>query len=449
MAVFEQNNLSNCVRIYKALITTVALGFTLSVQAQQPAGVDSGLDMGLDMDFDVTDSAPQGNVETGKPWRLHASYLQSWSVPGDREIRAQHADLKFQFEKLFNQLYTVADLTLLLRGRDDPQTDADKNYQMDSRIQSLYGQASLGDYSIKIGYQTVVWGKMDMLGATDKLSPWDFSQFAFTAPQDARVGQGILTASHFIRTGLEAEFVYNATPKTNRYPGGGAEYLLQQQVGLENASVVEDKPEAFTDYELALRLKLSTQDFDGTFTIARLLQNEPVFESTGPMQFKASYPVYDLFASSYNFTGDGKLWKLAVAYSRNKSYATPTGPIKADSLQWGAGLEINVNDDYNIGLEAAYTYSDLPEFSGVERNTTQVAMRLTQDFYHNTLDGVYYAQYHLEDRAQTHSVSLKYHLMDDWSVELVQTIIKVNDDNAPSKATDNWDSLSMSTVYSW
>ncbi|MDH5326779.1 MAG: hypothetical protein OEZ68_13760 [Gammaproteobacteria bacterium] len=406
----------------------------------------------LDMNFDVTgtmETDALDGLENQKPWRLHISYLQNWHLP-QRQTDLQHLDLKLQVETLLaEQLYAVVDATLVARIGDDSQIDASQALDWDSRVQALYLQGRLDQFSMKAGYQTAVWGKMDMLGVTDRLSPWDFSQFAYTAPQDARIAQGIITASHFINFGTEAEFVYNVAPQVNRYPGGGARYLLEQQLGYRNFSLDEAKPQTFSDYELALRLKLSRGSFDGTFTIARLLQNDPYFEFVATDQFRALYPDYYLLAYSYNFAGDGVLWKLALAYSAKRSLFLNDKRTEMDSIQWGGGVDLNLGNDLILSAEATYAFLDLPGTAPVQRNDSRLATRVSKSFMHKDLETVYYFQYHVEDHAQTHSGSLSYHLNDEWSVDLVCTVFEVNDSQAPTQFMDDWDSVSIKTTYSW
>lgn len=402
----------------------------------------------LELDIDVTADAGQHQA-TDSPLRFHVGALQSWQNPGSGRTLAQYLDLKVQYEDWIKQrFFTVMDYSLRIRSRSDVQNEKDESFEFDNRIQALFVQASQNQFSMKLGYQTLSWGKMDMLGVSDQFTPWDYSQFAFTAPQDARVAQAVLVASHFIQQGLESEFIYNMDPKVSRYPGGDALYLLQQSLG-PSVGVREHKPKAFSDYELALRLKLNRENFDAAFTVARLLQNDPVFLLSGPLQFDAVYPEYTLLAYSYNFPGDGRLWKLGVALSLDKSYSNFTNISKADSIQWGVGVDINQGDEYSVSLEAAYTYTDLPDSFGMDTNATKLAMRASKDFMHNTFSSVYYFQYYIEDHAQTHSLSLRYSIRDDWSVELVQTVFKVTDQSAPSYISDDWDSLSLSTILSW
>ena len=85
--------------------------------------------------------------------------------------------------KFGNNLFISIDSKLIVRAWKDQQLKNDEDFAFTLRPKELSLQTTFSRFSIKAGYQTIVWGEMDSVTLTDVMTPWDYSEFAFTTPE--------------------------------------------------------------------------------------------------------------------------------------------------------------------------------------------------------------------------------------------------------------------------
>lgn len=399
-------------------------------------------------DFEV---ATGEQTRDKKHWRLTAAYNLGTSLESPQSINAHRGELRVQWEKLLKQKYFVElDAKLIARFDSDQALPPGETVNGDARLRSLYVQTSNARWSSKLGYQVVTLGKMDMVPVVDVLSPWDYSEFAFTAPEDARVSQPAWRVSRHQNRGT-MEFIWTPVPAANRYPGSGAPGLLESYLGTSNFDLVIDEPYEGGEGEAAFRWARSSERHDISFTLASVLQDNPMIEPVDLLAptplYRVSYPRYQLAGLGINIPRGDFLWKLEAAYLNQVSFFD-TEQRKLDGVQFAGGFEYLGPSQLSIGIELGHLQFRPPAGSSIPAESSQVGMRISKNFLNDTLGAVLYLGYQWQDRYLTQSGSLKYSINDQVSLEMVATVFSVGNSSSMYAFTDNWDQLAFRLTYS-
>lgn len=429
---------------------TLELGLLLSAFVFPAVAEEPGFD-----DFDnsagfeipTTDKKP----EQISPWRFTTSYNVGMGLEAPQAINSHRVDLRLQWEKLLsNKYYLTLDGKVLGRLSGDQQLNAGETVTIEGRLRSLYVQTSSEAWSLKAGYQLVTLGKMDMIPVVDVLSPWDYSGFAFTAPEDARVSQPWINFTHHYENSTLG-FLINSAPSVNRYPGGTATSLLALQLGNNNFTLDVQPPRTWNDVELGVIWSRSQGKRDSSVMLASVLQDGPLIELINPSPpapipgFRATYPRYSIFGLSTNVTYGNFLWKAEMAYKHGLQFFDMgmMSLLTANSLSVAGGFDYTAGGRYIVSVEAGQQHIFLPGASTLPTDNTQIAARFSKNFHNETVSTVYYISYQLQDRNITQSAALKYAITDDISIELVGTVFQIGDKNSIYAFTDSWDQLAL------
>ena len=419
---------------------------------------DLELDSGLDLDMPVLEDS-MNDVKIGKPAqrstgakkhvRLSFAYQLGSQFDDLSEIVSNRLDTRARWESLFGEHYYASlDAKLILRSWKDQQLEAGKDVSIEARAREAALQASYGAFSIKAGYQVSIWGEMDSARITDVLSPWDYSEFAFTSPEDARVGQpSILLDGFFANSKLG--IVFTPLPLVNRYPSGDASGLLSYILGTDQFVIKEYAPEFGSDYELGIRFKHTLGSGDIAFYGARVISDDPLFEldpdAAGPDPvFDIRYPEYELLGFTANYAQGNFLWKTELAFKNNLYFPSQTSIIR-DTMEVAAGLDYSANGAYSLTLELQ-NQRILPgegALVGLKTDNSQAMLRWSKNFFHETLSAVYFASYQIQYGDTTHSTALQYAVSDFWRVDLNFTVFDVKNQDSPQKFIDDWDQVSI------
>ncbi len=406
-------------------------------------------DFGTTSEFEVeTGSTPEADK---KSWRISTAYNLGMALEPPQQVNTHRGEVRLQWEKLLEKKYFVEfDGKVLARFSGDQNLAASESYNTDTKIRSLYVQTSGDLWGAKAGYQTVTLGKLDMFPAVDVLSPWDYSEFAFTAPEDARVSQPWLRLSRH-QDKDTFEFLWAPVPLANQYPGSSASSLLALILGTTNFDLNAAEPYANNEGEAAIRWERIGEKRDLSFTLASVLQNDPLIEPLDlalptPL-YGLSYPRYGVAGVGTNLTSGNFLWKLEAAYQHGLSLFD-TQLRQVNGLQVAGGFDYVSTNQTSVSVEAGHQHLFLPAGSTAAADSSQIGMRISRNFRNETLGVVYYAGYQLQDRYLTQSASLRYAYSDSVSAELVATVFDVGNSASQYAFTDGWDQLAFRLTIS-
>lgn len=439
-------------QLLRFFLTFVLTGQLMAAPQSVVPGAAAGADEDIFADFEVDLSERELKSTFTLP-RFTFAYHAGSSLDDDVTNNSRKLDARMQWEQLFSNGYFVRlDGKAIVRLPNDRHLEDNENHEFDSRLRELYLQSGTDFFGLTLGQQLLVWGEMDTLQIADVMSPRDFSEFAFTSPEDARLGQPLINGQwHWGNNSLE--LVYNLFPQVNRYPGGNVDALLIQLLGTDQVEINQNRPEALDDYELGLRWHSVSDQTEFNVMFARLLVNDPRFSITGTNAlgqpvYSTDYPDYLMLGFSLNYVDDNFLWKLEAAH-KYEGLTNFVDRGQSNSNELGIGFDYNANNAYTLSLENSYQYiqGDVRS-TGLKKETSQSAIRWNKLFLHDNLDMTLFFSYQWQYSDTVTSLSAAYSISDQWKAELNVTTFHSGDNNSPAQVTRDWDQAVVKVSYS-
>ena len=393
---------------------------------------DSGFDIFQMPEIDTSSLSEQADDQW--QWKNTASY--SVGVDDQQDTIINRVSWRLQTEKLVENIFWRLDTKLRLYDDHDMQHDTDNSIDYDLNINALYAQYSADAFSLTSGYQTIGFGFMDLINVSKLLTPQDFSEAVFTAPEDSRIGQPIINISWYLQNNT-IDFYINLHAAENRYPRSNLQQIVNSFLGSNNVELIDGLPDAFESPEAALRWQQQSAAHEYQLIIASLLQNDPNLKPVSlvpPFKFELEYPRYQLATAAYSYTSGNQQLKIESSY-KNDIKPLDAGNQILDETTLGLGWEYNANGAYTLLLETAHAERSLPEnitglltASQINKQSDQHAISWRKNFFNETLAvNLYYGLTKPGD-LEVYSTSLQYTPIDDQVYELIITDINAKDD---------------------
>ena len=405
------------------------LGSSGPVLAAEPASPFVMPDFDAGSGFDAASGIEPEKDQTvaRSPWRNTLAYDKGWESRGG-SVNINRLSWHVQWEGLLGENnYLVLDSKARLFAVDDQQNSLTSGIEPELKLNALYLQRSLSRSSLQVGYQIVSLGMMDMLGLNNILTPTDYSEAAFTSPEDARIGQPIVAWSYFAKQG-QWDLYLNLGPDSNRYPAGTEEALLTQMLGSSNFHLTNGLPDAFEQSETVLRRSWSSGAHEHQWLLASLLQNDPEILAVNlalpTPEYTTHYPRYGMFGYGHSYTGGNHQFKQELSIKQGIKPIDALGE-KLDQYELGLGWEYSANGSYTLAIEGSYSVRVLAPAApaGVEKNLQQLTARWSKSFLHDALGTTLYLGLGMPGDISTTAVSLNYSPRDNWFIELIATEI--------------------------
>lgn len=408
-------------------------------------------DVDLDFDFDI-----EIGETTSKQWRMIFAWQNGVDINAIDNTKTHRFDARLDWGQLLsNNYFFKIDGKAMIRLPGDDNQDNRNSIELDGRLRELYIQSSTDMWSFTTGFQTITLGEMDTVQITDLLSPWDYSEFAFTAPEDARLGQLLFNSEWYFEK-TRWQILYSPWPLSNRYPeGGDGNNLIRQLFGDQTVTVNDDKPEPFKDHEIVLKWKKSFEGSDLTFAYASLLNNDPLFnlvsaENALIRKFETEYFRFNLFAASINYSAGNILWKLESAYKQGMKYQTQS-MLESNAWDIAIGADYDANGAWSLSLELLnqHIFAREKELLNLNKNSTQLVVRWNKDWLNETFNTVFFISYQLQYQDTITSLSFDYAIDDHWKIAFVATVFESTDQQSPGQLTKDQDqaTLRISVAY--
>lgn len=413
-------------------------------------------DMSLDDEaFDTTSIYDINDDITERSWRLDFAWQNGTDLNELSQTISHRLDARLNVEKLvFNDYFFKMDAKILTRLRGDDSLSNQSSVEIDTRLRELFIQRSQSDWTLTSGFQILTLGEMDAVQISDVLSPWDYSEFAFTAPEDARLGQFMINAQGY-RNNSRWQFIYSPWPLSNRYPGGNADTLMQRLLGSTEVMVNDNQPKPLQAHELLTQWQTTIESSDLTLLYGNLLSNDPVFHRTSDenddiIRFETEYYRFHLFSLSGNYSLGNVLWKFETAYKKGIQYQSDT-VLEKDLWELAVGFDYDANGAWALAFEVLnqHILGDTGDMATIQQNSTQIVTRWNKQWRHETLSTVVFFNYQLQYQDMVTSLALDYAVNDNTKASLVGSIFYSTDEHSPAQLSKDWDQIVFRVNYAY
>ncbi len=253
-----------------------------------------------------------------------------------------------------------------LAGRvDGHDQDGDRGF---TTLQGDYGDSFVryrGDnVKLTLGTQTVIWGRLDELPLSDRVSTADLTRFVLDDLEDRRRSNPMLRAETLFGGG-KLDLVWLLDFRGAELPDQNSIwYPIDTQTGrilgvdrqdiptaaVKAASIIEDEPGG--DGGFGARYTRTHSFADIGLTVARTRQSTPYFRAAGA-NFKTEYPRSWAYGADAAIDAAGATWRFEVLYSSdNPVTRTNLAYTTVPAVSWGGGVEMHPGDgDTRVNLQ--------------------------------------------------------------------------------------------------
>ncbi len=348
----------------------------IAIDAGDEGGGQIIFDDELELDAGIDD--PFAEAEVPDLGDSHASDgLASDIAFSIDDIRLEYGQQLREASKAEGEIY--AKLALSLNWQPQPQWELQLAGRMDgysqesqtdwSELRLDYGDSFVryrGDgFRLTAGTQTVIWGRMDEVPLSDRVSTADLSRFVLDRLEDRRRSNPVLRLESNVGSGsLDLVWLYDFRPA--ELPDRDSIWYPIDQVSgrilgvdradiapgfVQAASIVEDEPDG--DGGFGVRYTASPFFGDIGLTVAHTRRSTPYYRLLAPTTFRTEYPRSWTFGADTAIDAMGATWRGEVVYTsdnpvtlRNLSYTTTEG------VEWGFGVELHPGDgDARVNLQ--------------------------------------------------------------------------------------------------
>lgn len=225
---------------------------------------------------------------------------------------------------------------------------------------------------VTVGTQTVIWGRIDEIPPSDRLSTVDATRLNLDDLPDRKRSRATLRIEHFFDQG-KLDLLYMPTFREAEladinsiwYPIDrarrkvlGIEVPTAMALTMANARIVNDAPDE--DHAVGLRYSSRAGDIEYAVTAQHGRQSMPYFAYTPPLggnpaTFTAQYPRVTALGGDLAFERDGVIWRFEGVYLDDvPATHRVTGYTQVEGANWAAGMEFYPGDsNTRVNLQLA------------------------------------------------------------------------------------------------
>ncbi|MBW2218609.1 MAG: DUF1302 family protein [Deltaproteobacteria bacterium] len=300
------------------------------------------------------------------------------------------------------------DFAYSINGRDNYTQEVLDDYEQWAQLRKAYIQGSLlKSLDIKFGRQIIVWGRSDNMRVTDVLNPLELREPGLTDIEDLRLPVAMTRLDYYYGDwNIMGVAVHEQ--RSNQNPAYGSDFY---PLPLVYGPLSEEKPSSeIENTGFAVAVNGNFSGWDVSFYYADLYSHEahvelsptPVFPPVMVFLFSPKpvfhYADITMAGTAFNVTTGNWLFKAEAAYFTGIRFSDMTGSgntgnySRVDTL---AGIEYLGFTDTTLNIDALnshYTdFDDAADLMGAEENSFQTAVRISRDFFNETLNLMFLA----------------------------------------------------------
>ena len=258
-----------------------------------------------------------------------------------------------------------------LAGRVDGfDEDGDNAF---STVRGDYGDSFVryrgDDIRITVGAQTIIWGRLDELPLSDRVSTADLTRLILDDLEDRRRTNPAVRAEALFGVGkLDLVWLPDFRPAElpdkesiwypiNRDTGRilGIDRADIPPAAVSIASISEGEPDGDGGFGARYTRTSSIADFG--LTLARTRQSIPYFRADGIGRFQAEYPRSWTYGADAAIDAAGVTWRVEVVYNSDTPVTRPDLSFTTTpSIGWGGGIEMHPGDgDARVNIQLVGT----------------------------------------------------------------------------------------------
>tara|TARA_B100000035_G_scaffold313094_1_gene326010 strand:+ start:1244 stop:2569 length:1326 start_codon:yes stop_codon:yes gene_type:complete len=311
------------------------------------------------------------------------------------------------------------DLTALVRVRDDfnglynssdnPNSSyATTHYQTTiagsaiGELREFYTDFFIGNTSLRIGKQQVVWGQTDGLKVLDVVNPQSFQEFILDDFESSRIPLWTLNADISLNDNTSLQFLwipdltYHELPSPNSLFEFKSPLLTltpSEMARIKNTQKIKPK-KMLEDSDMGVRLAIFRDGWDITFNYFYHYDDFPLFDQSGDSQnlnLLTRYKRNQLFGGSLTKAFKNIVLRSEYGYSTNKYFLSRdvNGIVSfSETPEFKVAVAFDYNGDDELFVSGQLLLSDVIE-SGTQLSRdeleTSATLLVRKSLFNNSL----------------------------------------------------------------
>jgi hypothetical protein len=328
------------------------------------------------------------------------------------------------------------DFVYSIRGRDNYTSEVLNSYETEAELRKAYLQGKLAKkLDLKVGRQIIVWGKSDNIRVTDVLNPLDFREPGLTDLEDLRLPVTMTRLDYYYgKWGFSGIAIHEH--RYDKLPVYGSDFYP-----FPFPPFPEEKPSSrIENTEIAFAANGIFTGWDISFYYANFYDDEAHIEFFPSPAMHHSR--ISMFGTAFNIAAGNWLFKTEAAFFDGirfsdffdgiMPYVNSKNYSRLDVL---AGVEYSGITDTTVSIEAANRYytnfNQEAELSGEEESSFQTAVRISRDFFNETLNLTFLALVYAPtgDDGALYRFTAEYDLTDN--IEIIGGVVDYRSGDLP------------------
>ncbi|MDO8578119.1 MAG: hypothetical protein Q7R50_02945 [Dehalococcoidales bacterium] len=321
-------------------------------------------------------------------------------------------------------------------GVNGGRTELEGRY---ARLWDAYVNVEGDRMNLRLGRQTIRWGKADQVNVIDNFTPQDLREFLNLSREDRKWPVWAVKSTYYLsdRHVLEAIWI----PVFEPSPVAGSEddwefFIRRNYVKAVGLRLLQDRlpSHKLRNGVLASRLAYSGQDFDASVSYAYHFDEIPSYNanlSNGTVQ--AEFPRQHSIGMDFETTREGLGFRGEAVYTTNRAYATfdrtVSGLIaRKPTLQTVIGADYTFKSQTYLNLQLTQDYIfHYEELMQPLRYKKSVVTLIRQPFFHDQWELEFQSRFFLSEVDSFYRIQLRYDFLDDLRLTFGIMIFRGND----------------------
>ena len=303
----------------------------------------------------------------------------------------------------------------------------DTNHRIE--LKEAYGDMWLGDTSIRIGKQQVVWGQADGLKVLDIVNPQNFREYNLPEFEDSRVPTWMLNVQQAVGEELTLQWLVIPDLTFNELADSGSQFsisspeLVPQPLSNVPIQFLEtDRPE--NEVEIGMRLTAFINGWDVGATYFNFYQDNPVIyrdlvDST--IRVSPSYEKSQLFGVSASTAIDNWVWKIESGYTKDhyflRNNLEDSGIKESDELATVLAFDYHGYTDLMVSYQFFHSVITAYEKSVIrDKHSLKHTLLFKKNMWNETLELRLFTLLNADYDDGQVRVKANYKVNDYWSV---------------------------------
>jgi hypothetical protein len=361
-------------------------------------------------------------------WQDHFE-VSGW-VEAHQSVRAEaphdsltsRAWLRLELAAEFDELYGFVSI------------DGEKNREIDSEtgvdLHEAWLEKTGSGWDLRVGRQTIIWGKADGVQITDIISPPDYTEAVTRDLEEIRQPvDGV--KFRLLGTHIDTELIWLPVFKAAVQPTGDNPWTVPYNLpaGLQITRADPIEPEtSLENSEIALKVSTFLSGLDAAASVFYTWDDFPAqhrnLTQSGGTTILRFYPQHHrltVFGLEFSRPWSDFVFRGEAAYYKGRYYEKTDitdNPVQKDAIKWLVGVDWSPGNDWSLIAQlTGTTILDYQPDLADSRHSPMATLNVSKKLMRQTLTLSNMVYYRIEDNDFFNRVKAKYEIMDNVNLQ--------------------------------